>query len=223
MVTKILRRPCRMRHRGWGAPWAVPQQASHWERSSGVGRVGWWWGAGYRKSSMLGLKTGPDGLSRREGMSWPAQHGSGGAAIAHALMTGTGRSRVNNWPRGEGIRYIALPSDTSSIAGGFVDLLKSSEVHNVVVAMWAQVSSGLSRLVTVLQQNGGSNLIRRPSAFIIGPLPKNPTAQSRRLWEQGSPDSTNLSYRGHIKINPQLDIGQYSIYHHNEHAQYWHS
>ncbi len=145
---------------------------------------------------MLGLEAGPVGLPRSEGMPWPAQHGSGGTAIAQALVTGTGRARVNNRTRSERIRHATLPPDASSVAGGLVDLLQSSEVHNVVVAVWGQVSCGLPCLVAVLQQDGGSDLIRRPPSFIIGPLPKNPATQSRGLREQGSPHSTYLSYKG---------------------------
>ncbi len=145
---------------------------------------------------MLGLEAGPVGLPRSEGMPWPAQHGSGGAAIAQALVTGTGRAWVNNRTGSERIRHATLPPDASSVAGGLVDLLQSSEVHNVVVAVWGQVSCGLPCLVAVLQQDGGSNLICRPPSFIIGPVPKNPAAQSRGLREQGSPHSPYRSYKG---------------------------
>lgn len=127
-------------------------------------------------------------------MSKTTRHGPRGAVV-QTLQTGAGRARGDGRGAGGGQRVgkVTLPSNLPPEPRGLVHLGQRREIHNVIVAVWAQVGRALPGLVAVLQQNGGSGFIRSPSSLIVDPLPENSTAQARGLSKQGTADRSRLS------------------------------
>lgn len=128
-------------------------------------------------------------------MSKATGHGPCGAVV-QTLQAGAGRARGDGRGArgGQRVGEVALPSNLPPKTRGFVHLGQRREIHDVVVAVCAQVGRALPGLVAVLQQNGGSGLIRSPSSLIIDPLPENSAAQARGLSKQGTADRTCLSW-----------------------------
>lgn len=125
----------------------------------------------------MALEAGPAaGLPGREGVAGSAGHGSRGAAVTQALLTRASRPRVDDGACGQRVRGAGLPPHLPPEARGLVDLGQGGEVHDVVVAVGAQVGRALARLVAVLQQDGGADLVRRPAALVVGPLPEDAAA-----------------------------------------------
>lgn len=128
-------------------------------------------------------------------MPKPTGHGPRGAVV-QTLQAGAGRARGDGRGAGggQGVGEVALPSNLPPKARGLVHLGQRRQIHNVVVAVRAEVGRALPGLVTVLQQNGGPGLIRGPSPLVVDPLPENSAAEARRLSEQGPAHRTCLPW-----------------------------
>lgn len=150
------------------------------------------------------LQAGPVQAAGGEGMSEAAGHGPR-RAVVQALQAGAGGGRGDGGgPRGrQGVREVALAADLAAEPRGLVDLRERGEVHDVVVAVGAQVGRALPGLVAVLQQDGGARLVGRPPPLVVQPLPQDAAAQPRRLGEQGAAHGPGLPC-GVITVNPHL-------------------
>lgn len=128
-------------------------------------------------------------------MSKTTRHGPRGAVV-QALQTGAGRARGDGRGAGGGQRVgeVTLPPDLPPKSRGLVHLGQRREIHDVIVAVRAEVGRALAGLVAVLQQNGGSGFIRSPRSLIVDPLPEDSAAEARGLSKQGTTDRTCLSW-----------------------------
>lgn len=87
-------------------------------------------------------------------MSRAAGHGPR-AAVAQALLAGAGGARGDGRRPlgGQRVGQVTLPPDLPPEARQFVHLGQRREIHDVVVAMRAQVCRPLTGLVAVLQED----------------------------------------------------------------------
>lgn len=130
-------------------------------------------------------------------MAEAAGHGPR-AAVVQTLQAGAGRAGGDGRGAGGGQRVgeVALPAHLPPKPRGLVHLGQRRQIHDVVVAVRAQVGRALPGLVAVLQQDGGPGLVGGPPALVVEPLPENPAAQARGLGKQGAADRARLSW-GH--------------------------
>ena len=142
------------------------------------------------------LEAGPVELVGGQGVAGAAGHGPR-AAVAQALVAGAGGPRGAGGVSGGGqrVRQAALAPHLPPKAAGLVHLGQRREVHDVVVAVQAEVRRALPGLVAVLQQDGGARLVRRPAALVVGPLPVDAAAQPGGLGEKGAPHRPGFSWR----------------------------
>lgn len=164
-----------------------------------------------RHSPSLPLQAGPVQTVRRRGMSKTARHGPRGAVIQAPQAGAGGAGGDGRGPRrGQRVGEVTLAPNLPPEPRGFVHLGQRGEIDNVIVPVRAQVCGALPGLVAVLQENGGSGLIRGPSSLVINPLPENSTAQARGLSKQGAADRTCLPCgQKRLSSNHQTDAPLY--------------